>query len=267
MGRTALRADRRSTLVEEIADRLIGSILSGKFKFGDQLPPERELARYMNVGRPTLREAIRILSVVGLVEVRHGDGTFVVDRHSDFVMRAFSWAVLLDSQPVDNLVETRIGLETELARLAALRVTNAEIDELVTLVDTMAQTLGDNRRFSEADLRFHLTIAAAARSLTLARVLNAVQSLLKQWIVRALEVPSSYERALDQHRAILAALIDRDQGRAAAAMRLHLEHMGDVFNQRNAEHRSRQERAGRRPTNPTGSHLPPPEGTRPDAGG
>ena len=78
----------RANLSEDIADRLVRAILDGRFRFGEKLPPERELAKYFNVGRPTVREAITTLRVIGLVEVRQGEGTFIVDEHAGFIAKA-----------------------------------------------------------------------------------------------------------------------------------------------------------------------------------
>lgn len=222
--------ETRGTLSEEIARSLIDGIMTGRFRFGERLPPERELARYMNVGRPTLREALRVLSMLGLVDVRHGDGTFVVDNHADFLSRAFGWTVLLDSQSIDELVDTRTAVESMLAELAAQRADPGEIKELRRLVRTMAEAGTDFRSFSRADLDFHLAIAKAGRNLTLSRTLFATQSLLKEWVGRALRAsPYSYSSVYEQHLAIFEALEARDAPAASAAMRAHLRHVGDLL--------------------------------------
>jgi GntR family transcriptional regulator, transcriptional repressor for pyruvate dehydrogenase complex len=217
---------KRATLSEEIADQLITSILSGRYRFGEKLPPERDLARYLAVGRPTVREAIRRLAVIGLVDVRQGEGTFVVNNHLDFVSRAFGWAVLLDPQVASEVVETRIAIETEIAGLAAMRVTADDVAELRGLLETMKRSQGETQRFSDADLEFHLVLARVARNTTLLRLLEATRSLLKQWITRALTERSVYEAALRQHAEVLSAIEERDEVAARRAMRQHLEEMG-----------------------------------------
>jgi GntR family transcriptional repressor for pyruvate dehydrogenase complex len=220
---------RRSTLSEDIADRLIASILSGKYKFGDKLPPERDLARYMAVGRPTVREALRRLAVIGLLEVRPGEGTFVVNRHMDFVARAFGWAVLLDAPTAVEVVETRVAIESEIAGLAAERATPEELAALRELLEKMGRRRGDAKRFSEADLEFHLALARATQNTTLIRLLEAIRSLLTQWITRALARPEAFDIALEQHEKILSAVERRDEAAARAAMREHLLAMGSVL--------------------------------------
>jgi GntR family transcriptional repressor for pyruvate dehydrogenase complex len=220
---------RRSTLSEDIADRLIASILSGKYKFGDKLPPERDLARYLAVGRPTVREAIRRLAVIGLLEVRPGEGTFVVNHHADFVAKAFGWAVLLDPRTAQEVVETRIAIEAEIAGLAASRATAEELGTLKELLEKMRRYRGDPKRFSEADLDFHMTLARATQNTTLIRLLEAIRSLLAQWITRALSHPEAFDIALEQHESVLSALERQDEAEARSAMRSHLIAMGDLF--------------------------------------
>lgn len=219
----------RSNLGEEIAERLIKSILDGEYRFGQQLPTERDIARYLSVGRPSVREAIRILSVLGLVEVRPGEGTFVVAEHAAFVAKAFGWVVLLDAQTVQDVVETRTAIEAELAGRAASRATAEDVEKLERIVDEMEAARGDVARFSQADLDFHLTVAESARNRTLSRLLFATQSLLRDWITRALAEPGTDVRALDQHRAIVRAIRSGEPAAASAAMRDHVEAMGELI--------------------------------------
>lgn len=220
---------RRSNLSEEIADRLIKSILDGDYRFGERLPPERDIAKFLDVGRPSVREAIRILTVLGLVEVRPGEGTFVVREHATFVAKAFSWAALLDAQTIQDVVETRTAIESELAGLAAMRAPNGDIDALAAHVAEMVESKGDAERFSAADVSFHFTVASLAKNTTLSRLLFATQSLLRDWIVRALADPSTYARAVQQHQDIADCVALHDPTRARAAMRRHLEDMGTLL--------------------------------------
>lgn len=216
---------RRVKLSDEIADQIVDSVVAGRFSFGERLPPERELAKYLNVGRPTLREAITALSAIGLLEVRPGEGTFVVDQHSDFISKAFSWAVLLDTRTIREVAEARIAIESELARLAARHATDEDIVALRTLVEAVRDAVGNSRTFTSADIEFHFKIAETARNVTLARILRAIQSLLRQWIDLALKQPDTYTMAVSHHAEIFDAIANHDESGAAAAMRTHLEEM------------------------------------------
>jgi len=222
---------RPAKLSEEIAERLIAGIIEGKFRFGEKLPPERDLAKYLDVGRPTIREALRTLAVLGLVEVRRGEGTYVIEQHAEFVAKAFGWAILLDPQTTHEVVEVRVAIECELARLAARRATPEDVDELRQLLAAMEERRDDSRGFAEADLEFHLTIGRVARNVALSRILVAVRSLLAQWITRALLRPTTVDVASAHHEAILAAIAAGDEAAAYDAMRVHLIEMAALLAQ------------------------------------
>lgn len=221
----------RVTLSEEIAERLVSSILAGRYAFGERMPPERELARILDVGRPTIREALRILRVIGLVEIRSGEGAFVVNHHSDFVAKAFGWTMLLDPPTAREVVEVRVAIETELARLAAVRATADDVARLHQLVARMGQNLEHPSEFTAADVAFHLTIARAANNLALQRLLEAIQSLLRQWMQRALRHSHTSIDAEAQHQAIIAGIDAHDPDRAGEAMRSHILAMGAVLSE------------------------------------
>lgn len=220
---------RRVSLSDEIAERLISSILGGRFKFGERLPPERDLAKYLDVGRPAIREALRTLSVIGLVDIRRGEGAFVVNRHLDFVAKAFGWTILLDARTVEEIVEVRTAIETELARLAAERASADDLAMLREFVDTMERSKGKSEAFSAADVSFHLALARIAGNVALERLLWAIQSLLKEWIQSALARPHTFETAQLQHRDVIEAIERGNPGAAAEAMRAHIEAMGRLI--------------------------------------
>jgi GntR family transcriptional repressor for pyruvate dehydrogenase complex len=218
---------RRVRLSEEIADQLISAIVGGRYRFGEKLPSERELASTLDVGRPTLREAIQTLVAIGLVEVRHGEGIFVVDHHGDFVAKAFSWALLLGPRTVAEVIEVRLAIETAIAELAAQRATDGEVARMDVLLDEMGRSLGNAKRFTTADVAFHLTLAEASHNAILTQLLFASRSLLERWISRSLAIPETDTLALEQHREIARAVALRDPAAAQTAVRRHLKDMGD----------------------------------------
>ena len=232
-GRTAPRradelwigAVQRQNVSDEVANQVITSIVSGELRFGDKLPSERDLATHFGVGRPTIREALRTLSVVGLIDIRHGEGAFVVDNDADFVAKAFSWVVLLDPATTREVVEARIAIEGTLARFAAERRTAEDLAKLRNCVEQMERATAQHRDFADADLAFHMTIAGAARNKALSRVLTGIRSLLQSWIETALASDLVAEEVLTQHRAIHEAVLGRDSAAAEAEMRHHLDAM------------------------------------------
>ncbi|WP_295634962.1 FadR/GntR family transcriptional regulator [Novosphingobium sp.] len=210
-------------LYQELARKLFAQLASGKFKIGDRLPAERDLADTHGVSRPTVREAIIALEVQGYVDVRVGSGAYVKKLPGaadapEFNVTAF------------ELTEARLLIEGEAAALAATNLTDDELDQLDALVARMAETDGGGREDVSAqfaaDKAFHLLIAGGTRN---AAMVHAVEEL---WRMRASSPESAllHDKArdakvtpvVDEHSAIVAALRSRDPGLARSAMRAHL---------------------------------------------
>jgi GntR family transcriptional regulator, transcriptional repressor for pyruvate dehydrogenase complex len=236
IGDDLLAPVRRHSVSDDVAERLISSIVGGRFKFGERLPPERDLAKYLDVGRPAVREAIRALRVLGLVDVRQGDGTYIVDNHAQFVARAFGWALLLDPRSTREVVEVRVAIETQLARLAAERVSSDQVAGLEQLVEEMEHARGDSHRYVAGDIAFHLAVANAAGNIALEHLIVAIQSLLREWIQHALGESGAYDEAQQHHRRIVAAIKAKDPDAAELAMRAHIEETAKLMI-RNVAHR------------------------------
>ncbi len=117
----------QNTATEMVANRLVRLLANGALKPGDKLPPERELAHQLHVGRTTVREALKLLTLSGLLAARRGDGTYVNHEFTNFISRQIEWPVLLSAQELDMIVEVREALELKAARLAAERATGEEI--------------------------------------------------------------------------------------------------------------------------------------------
>lgn len=226
---TEMTEPAESNLSHQVAERIIGEILTGELTFGERLPSERELATRLKVGRPTLRDAISSLGVLGFLKVRPGQGTFVVDGHAEFVGKAFGWSLLLDPGSTRDIIETRLAIETEACMLAADRADSSDVEKLDAILRRMSMSVGDKQAFAAADLDFHLSIVRAARNLALQRMLEATQELLNQWMSLAIAVPGVPARATSQHRSILRAIKTGDRAKAERAIRTHVQDMGNVM--------------------------------------
>lgn len=188
---------------------------------GGKLPPERRLAEMLGVSRSQLREAIRCLDLLGFLDVRQGDGTYLSSSPTHLLTQAVSWGVLLGSVEAQQLVEARRHLEGALVRLAAERITPDECAELRHHVAEMAAA-GPADSFAAADSAFHLTIARAARNVVLSATLENTKSLLHAWVVRVIDTAVDRERVLTQHTAIADALDAGDPHAAGQAMDAHI---------------------------------------------
>jgi GntR family transcriptional repressor for pyruvate dehydrogenase complex len=123
------------TAAEAVAQKLIGLFNNAVLKPGDRLPPERELAARLGVGRTTVREALKLLTLSGLLEAKRGSGTYVRADYSSFVANQVAWPALLNAQDVEVIFEVRAGLEVQAASLAAERASDAEIARIAEYRD------------------------------------------------------------------------------------------------------------------------------------
>lgn len=223
---TPLAREPRPSTGNLVARRLLDVLLSGEFAVGDRLPPERELAAALQVGRSAVREATQALAMLGLVEVRQGAGTYVRGTTSDLLPKTLEWGLLLGDKGTRDLVETRICIEVEVARLAAERCSAEELAHLESLVAQMRARVDDGAQtLVELGLAFHLALAQAAHNQVLVGLLENLSELLRAWTHRLRTGgtgPASMSVRIEQHEAVLAACRRRDPDAAGAAMRAHL---------------------------------------------
>ncbi|MFF2506957.1 FadR/GntR family transcriptional regulator [Streptomyces sp. NPDC058067] len=215
----------RPRLYEQVLDRLRAYVADGGLRTGDRLPPERDLAARLGVSRASVKQAIVVLEVQGLVESRHGGGTYLL-RDS------------LDAEPVEHMVErrrrlpdvleAREALETKLAELAAERRTDEDLAALRDALDRMAADIGEGGHGVEGDRLFHAAVTAAAHSALLAEFMRSIADQVTESRTESLRQPRRPARSLAQHRAILDAIETGRPAQAAAAMRRHVRTVAKV---------------------------------------
>ncbi|MER8070457.1 FadR/GntR family transcriptional regulator [Streptomyces sp. NPDC094034] len=221
----ALRPMARPRLYEQVLDRLRSYVSEGDLGAGDRLPPERELAQRLGVSRASVKQAIVVLEVQGLVEVRHGGGTYLTRAG-------------LDPEPVERLVErkrrlpdvleAREALETKLAELAAERRTELDLAALHDALHQMSDEIEAGGYGVEGDRLFHTAVTAAAHSALLAEFMNSITEQIAESRNESLRQPGRPKRSLAQHRAILDAIEGGRGKAAAAAMRRHVRTVAKV---------------------------------------
>jgi DNA-binding FadR family transcriptional regulator len=219
--------DRRS-LAHDAAEHLRELVSSGALRPGDRLPSERELASRLGVSRPTLREAVRGLVIMGLLETRHGAGTFVV-RTAPLDGDAFTVTIDLEGAPIQELFEIRLLLEPSVTERAAARITDEEIAGLRDKLEGMEATVGEAHAFADADAEFHRIVHVAARSATMLSLLDGIADLARRGRSISTIQTAVRRRTLLEHHAILEALEDRDPLLAREAMAAHLMHIRGVL--------------------------------------
>jgi len=221
-----LRPYRRESPSTEITRRLLDYLLSGSVELGQKIPPERQLAGALGVGRSAVREAIKSLSLLGLLDVRQGDGTYLSRSSSDLLPRVIEWGMLLEQPYVADLIEARERLEPIVAELAAERRSEEDVEALRALVAEMEAATDDIDRYVDADTAFHLKIAEAAGNAVFRNQLSGIRELLRTWAKSVLEAAGETESSLAMHKPILEAIEGKDATGAERAMAAHMERAG-----------------------------------------
>ncbi|ADG75889.1 GntR domain protein [Cellulomonas flavigena DSM 20109] len=219
---------RTQDVVEDV-QRLI---LDGGLRPGDRLPAEKELASELGVSRGSLREGVRALVVLGILEARHGDGTYVTSLDPATLLSPLAFLADLPGDH-SSLHAVRAMLETEAAGLAALHLTDAHVARARRALDDMARALvaprPDSERLAAADLAFHQAVADASGNPVLAALLHALagrQARHRVWD----EMPEiAGDRTFEEHEAVLAAITARDPDRARLRMAMHMVAIEDLL--------------------------------------
>lgn len=216
---------------QEAAHQIEALILEGVLKGGDRLPAERELAIEMDVSRPILREAIKGLEAAGLLESRHGGGTFVADVIGTVFAPPVAQLLSSHARATRDFLEYRREVEGVTARLAADRAT---ADDLALLGEAMARmeaanAAGDAPSEARADIEFHALIGEMAHNLVLLHTLRSCYRLLADGVFRNRDrlysLPDGRTRLLEQHRAIYEAIVAGNGAAAETAARSHIEYI------------------------------------------
>ncbi len=210
------------TPVSEVARRLMDLFTSGELEAGTRLPPERQLAATLGVGRSAVREALAALEILGIVDVRAGSGTYLRGTASELLPQTLRWGLLIGQKNTAELLELRSGLETYVARLAAGRAAASDRTALQSSLERMRSGVADLRSFARADLDFHHALAAAAANDTLVDLLHVVRSLLQVYADRAVHDEAEARAAIEEHDAVYRAVEAGDADAAASAMASHM---------------------------------------------
>jgi GntR family transcriptional repressor for pyruvate dehydrogenase complex len=213
----------RDVLPERIAARLVSLIAERQLRPGDKLPSERDLAAMMQVSRPSLREALRALAMLNIVEIRQGSGTYVTALKSEVLIEHFDFGFSVDDTTFAELLEARQMLEPGLAAAAATRATDEELAQLRDCISRSAAQTDDPEAFLAADLELHQLISAAAHNQISARIFDSLARLGMASRRRTVTLPGVRAQSVRDHQAIVDALLRRDSEAAANIMRQHLE--------------------------------------------
>lgn len=218
---------RRNRVYEEVAKQIERLILK-KLQPGDKLPSERELAELLRVSRGSIRDAIRGLELVGLVEPRQGTGTIVREISADAVVNPFANALKRRKELVSELLDFRKMLEPPLAARAATHASTEEILEMEEILRRQEEKQNQGDAAVAEDAEFHYSVALASDNSVVLKVIDILMDLLRDTRARSLQVQGRPQKSLTGHRRILAAIKRHDGDAAKAAMRRHLEDVEEI---------------------------------------
>ena len=206
----------------EVTRRLLDHLVVGGVHPGERLPGERQLAEDLGVNRATVREAIKTLSFLGVVDVHQSRGSYLRGPDSDVLAAVFHATSAVTGHRLVDIVETRWCLEVLIAQLAAQRRTDEDLEHLRAALHRMEQTRHDTASFEDADVAFHSALARSTGNPILNSLLVGVRSVMFAWIARHIPASTSPTRAFADHVPVLAAVEAGDARAAADAMGTHM---------------------------------------------
>ena len=212
----------RSGITELVVQRIKDLLGRGELKAGSRLPPERELADMLHISRPSLRTALKALSVMGVIHAKPGAGTYIANSLPEVFTEPMRFMTLINNTSVEELFEARLIIEAGLAELAAERATESDIAALIEEVEGMKSNTGDPEDFLKHDVRFHQAIARAANNKLMSGVMDTVAQLLFHIRRQTITQASDLDEAIDWHEKIIAAIRKHDPKRAKETLSGHL---------------------------------------------
>ena len=220
-----LKAVKKTRASEEVVKQVISLIEKGKLKKGEQLPSERELTETLKVSRTTVREAIRHLESMRLVETRQGEGTYVIVSTEEAQLQPLAAGLFTEKDDIRDIFYLRKVIEPAIAQLAAGYATSEEIKELEDILKRQEEELAAGKKPIALDTLFHVTLARIARNRVLGRLLHALVELLADSRENLMENRARAEKSIQGHWEILAAVRRED---CVGARQTMLDHLNEI---------------------------------------
>jgi GntR family transcriptional regulator, transcriptional repressor for pyruvate dehydrogenase complex len=212
----------RSGITELVVQRIKELLGRGELKAGSRLPPERELADMLHISRPSLRTALKALSVMGVIHAKPGAGTYIAKSLPEVFTEPMHFMTLINNTSVEELFEARLIIEAGLAELAAERATESDIADLIEEIEEMKANTGDPEEFLKHDVRFHQAMARAANNKLMSGVMDTVAQLLFHIRRQNVAQAKDLEEAIEWHEKIVVAMRKHDPKRAKDTLSGHL---------------------------------------------
>lgn len=222
-----LKPVKTRRIYEEIVEQIRLLVSEGHVKAGDRLPSERDLAERLQVSRASVREALSALEMMGLLEIRSGEGTYIKQVNIDSVVAPLAWVLSMEKDTVLELLEVRKILETQAAVLAAERAEPEELQDMKEALEEMKIDLDSGRLGDASDHSFHYAIARGTRNKILIRLMNAISDTMYQTLkasrIKMYESTGIPERLYREHEGIYKAIETKTPHEARNLMLSHLQ--------------------------------------------
>jgi GntR family transcriptional repressor for pyruvate dehydrogenase complex len=224
----ALAPIERNPLYKQVLDRIQRLVDAGAIVPGDQLPPERELSLELGVSRTSLRQALTALEALGMIEIRHGAGAYLVATEPDQMVQSLAVTLAEQNKRLPEAMEARMGLERFIAGLAASRRTATDLKRARRALARMEREIADGGLGTEGDAEFHQALWSAAHNAVLQQVMESLQEQIARIREESLSQAERPQRSLAAHWHILEAVEAGDPAAAVAAMDAHLWEVADT---------------------------------------
>ena len=217
----------KQSLSDKLAQRIRGMIQKGDYGQGDRLPPIMEMAKRFGVGHPTIREALKKLETMGIVEIRHGSGVYVSRSEEVLVLASPDYPGTVTKKLLLDLIDTRMPLEMKSVAEAVKYATLDDLVEMRRLLKQAGDNFDDDIVLNETNMGFHRQIAIASGNTVLLQLLDVLRDLFTEEQRLILGIFGSRDRDHREHLAILESLENRDEAVGVERMRKHLQGVAD----------------------------------------
>lgn len=210
---------------QKVIEQIQDMVMNGELKCGDKLPPERELTQKFNIGRPALREALKALEIIGLIESRHGQGNYIVNNTENSFFKPLSLSFKLSNGNLEEVLELRYLIENYTVKQSCIKANSNDIKKLYDLHNKMIEAESTELK-SYYDKEFHYEIAKIGKNMLIDIVLESTSYLLKNFINKSVEISifgdDSTEKIYEEHLNIIKAIENHDEKAAVEYMNNHL---------------------------------------------
>jgi GntR family transcriptional repressor for pyruvate dehydrogenase complex len=220
---------KRSSTAERIVENLITLIRERSLKIGDKLPPERQLCEMIEVSRPSLREALKALQVMNIIDIRQGAGAYIKSLEPEDLVEHLDIVFHLDSSLYHDLYEARRLIEASIAAMAADKISDQELELIEENIRQAAADIDNELAFAERDLELHEMIMKAAGNRVIPVFMQSINKLALLTRQKTNAMPIIRKNTINDHGAILVALKNHDRQESAAAMERHIRNVERVF--------------------------------------